>query len=66
MIGQESLNPIFQRVKVEEKRYEVGFLDILYIKPEAPHQLTNPFNEPFGFFCIVNAKRDKPRIIKNK
>lgn len=52
---------------VKNRKYAVGFLDTLYIEPSAPHQLTNPFKEPFGFFCIVNAKRDKPkRIFKNR
>jgi ribulose-bisphosphate carboxylase large chain len=49
-----------------KKKYEMNFLDTLYIAPDAPHQLSNPFHEPFGFFCIVNAKRDKPRIIKKR
>lgn len=40
---------------------EVGFLDTLYISPNDPHQLLNPFAEPFGFFCIVNHERDRPR-----
>jgi ribulose-bisphosphate carboxylase large chain len=47
-----------------ERRYELNFLDTLYIAPNTPHQLSNPFDEPFGFLCIVNAKRDKPKIIK--
>lgn len=42
----------------------LNFLDTLYISPDTPHQLKNPFAEPFGFFCIVNAKRDKPKILK--
>jgi ribulose-bisphosphate carboxylase large chain len=46
-----------------KKKYEVGFLDTLYIKPNAPHQLRNISSEPFGFFCIVNAKRDRPKIL---
>lgn len=37
------------------------FLDILYIAPNQPHQLINENDEPFGFFCIVNSKRDKPK-----
>ena len=45
------------------RKYKIRFLDTLYINPDEPHQLRNPFNEPFGFFCIVNAKRDKPIII---
>jgi ribulose-bisphosphate carboxylase large chain len=40
------------------------YLDTLYIAPEVPHQLTNPYKEPFGFFCIVNAKRDRPKLLK--
>lgn len=48
---------------VGRKRYEIGFLDILYICPNAVHQLKNPYKKPFGFFCIVNSKRDKPRVI---
>ena len=46
-----------------KKKYEINFLDTLYIKPGEPHQLRNISNEPFGFFCIVNAKRDKPKIL---
>jgi ribulose-bisphosphate carboxylase large chain len=48
---------------VGKKNYPLGFLDVLYIEPNAPHQLKNPFDEPFGFFCIVNAKRDRPKIL---
>ena len=47
-----------------KKNYELNFLDTLYVAPDIPHQLSNPFHEPFGFFCIVNAKRDKPKMIK--
>jgi quercetin dioxygenase-like cupin family protein len=46
------------------KRYELNFLDTLYMAPNTPHQLSNPYEEPFGFFCIVNAKRDKPIVLK--
>jgi ribulose-bisphosphate carboxylase large chain len=48
---------------VGKKKYRIGFLDTLYIKPNEPHQLRNPFQKPFGFFCIVNAKRDRPKIL---
>jgi ribulose-bisphosphate carboxylase large chain len=34
--------------------------DIAYVKPNQPHQLINEFDEPFGFFCIVDHERDKP------
>src|SRR3990170_6505441 len=48
-----------------ERLYELNFLDTLYLAPNTPHQLSNPFHEPFGFLCIVNAKRDKPKMIKH-
>lgn len=46
---------------VGKKTYEVGFMDTLYIPPDAPHRLENPHPEPFGFICVVDAERDKPR-----
>src|SRR3990172_9842961 len=51
------------RCRTGKKTYDVGFMDTLYICPGEPHQLSNPHKEPFGFFCIVDAKRDKPREI---
>jgi len=48
-----------------KKTYELRFLDTLYIAPNTPHRLWNPFHKPFGFFCIVNAKRDKPESLNN-
>jgi quercetin dioxygenase-like cupin family protein len=52
------------KVRTMRKMNVMGFLDTLYIAPDTPHQLSNPFDEPFGFFCIVNARRDRPRILK--
>jgi hypothetical protein len=26
--------------------------------------LSNPFDEPFGFFCMVDARRDRPRPLR--
>ncbi len=41
---------------------EVGFGDVVYIAPDDPHQFRNDErDEPFGFLCIVNAERDRPR-----
>ncbi len=45
------------------KKFKIGFLDAIYIEQGEPHQLRNPSGSPFGFFCIVNAKRDRPKII---
>ncbi|MCS6817277.1 MAG: cupin domain-containing protein [Blastocatellia bacterium] len=41
--------------------WNVGFLDTVYIAPFTPHQLLNAGEEPFGFFCIVDAVRDRPQ-----
>lgn len=54
------------KVRTNKKMHVMSFLDTLYIAPLAPHQLSNPFNEPFGFFCIVNARRDRPKFIRAK
>jgi len=48
------------KVRMDDKYKIINFLDTIYIKPGSPHQFKNPFNEPFGFLCIVNAKRDRP------
>jgi ribulose-bisphosphate carboxylase large chain len=46
-----------------KKTNEIGFLDALYICPDEIHRLRNPYKEPFGFFCIVDAKRDRPKAV---
>jgi ribulose-bisphosphate carboxylase large chain len=51
-------------VRTGKNKRSMGYLDTLYIAPDTPHQLMNPFKEPFGFLCIVNAKRDRPRLLK--
>lgn len=37
--------------------------DIVYVPPDVPHRWMNPFSEPFGFLCVVDAERDRPRPI---
>jgi ribulose-bisphosphate carboxylase large chain len=51
---------------VGSRKLRLEFLDTLYIEPGMPHQLRNPYDEPFGFFCIVNARRDKPKILSQR
>jgi len=35
--------------------------DLVYIRPNDPHQFLNTgSDEPFGFICMVNAERDRP------
>ena len=54
------------KVRLGKQVREMAFLDVLYIAPRTPHQLYNPFEEPFGFFCIVNARRDRPRPLADR
>lgn len=46
--------------------YDMKFMDVLYIGSNVPHQFVNDSDEPFGFFCIVDAKRDKPKLLTKK
>jgi ribulose-bisphosphate carboxylase large chain len=52
------------KVLCGKRNYDLNFLGTLYIAPHTPHQLSNPFHESFGFLCIVNAKRDKPKMLR--
>lgn len=52
------------RCKIGRKSSLVKCHDVIYIAPNEPHQLFNPYSEPFGFFCIVDAKRDRPKVLK--
>ena len=52
------------RAVVEDCVHDMEPLDVLYIAPGTPHQLVNPHSEPFGFFCIVDAERDRPRPLE--
>jgi ribulose-bisphosphate carboxylase large chain len=48
---------------VGNKRVRLDFGDVLYLAPDEVHQLSNAGSEPFGFLCIVNAQRDRPRPV---
>ena len=52
------------KAKLNRRVTDIKYLDVLYVNPHTPHRLFNPFEEPFGFFCIVNARRDRPRPVK--
>lgn len=44
------------------KQLPVAFGDVVYVSPGDPHQFRNDESaEPFGFLCVVNAVRDRPR-----
>jgi ribulose-bisphosphate carboxylase large chain len=51
------------KVRVGDKTYTLRPFDTIFIGPDQPHQLRASGAENFGFFCIVNARRDKPRLI---
>jgi quercetin dioxygenase-like cupin family protein len=51
------------KVRIGNTQYRVGRLDTIYIGPAQPHQLAAQERGTFGFFCIVDAKRDKPRPV---
>jgi ribulose-bisphosphate carboxylase large chain len=43
-----------------EDSLTIGLNDIARVGPFEPHRLYNESVEPFGFYCIVDRKRDKP------
>ncbi len=51
--------------RINRRSIYINFLDVLYINSNTPHRFYNPNREPFGFFCIVNANRDRPKPVKN-
>ena len=50
-------------VRIGTRKRAMQYLDIAYIAPDTPHQLLNPNQEPFGFLCIVNARRVRPKLL---
>lgn len=47
------------KVIVNEDIFDAKPMDLVVIPPFAKHQLINSGDEPFGFFCTVDAERDK-------
>jgi quercetin dioxygenase-like cupin family protein len=54
------------RVRVGERDYRLRPMDTIYIAPNQPHQLRAIGAAQFGFFCIVDAKRDRPRPVESQ
>ena len=52
------------QVLTGKTKRDIGYMDTLYISPNTVHQLSNPYSEPFGFLCIVNARRDRPKVLR--
>lgn len=52
------------QARVGARRFQLKPLDTVYIGPDEPHQLSARGSATFGFFCIVDARRDRPRRVK--
>ncbi len=48
------------QVRLGSVLHELSFGDAVYVAPNEVHQLRNPSTEPFGFLCLVDARRDRP------
>lgn len=46
-----------------DKSFNISVNDIAYVSPLEEHQLRNEGETPFGFFCIVDHKRDNPIVV---
>ena len=53
-------------VRFGGRAHRVAFGDVVYIAAGDAHQFRNEADapEPFGFLCIVNAERDRPRPVE--
>lgn len=51
------------RVIIGDEVYETRPFDVMYVPPDTPHQFVNDGDEPFGFLCVVDAGRDRPRAL---
>lgn len=54
------------KVIVNNDIYDVSSMDLVVVPQNAYHQLINMGDEPFGFFCTVDATRDKFSILSNE
>lgn len=51
-------------VRIGDQEHSLAPHDLIYIGPKQAHQLRGAGRTKFGFFCIVNARRDKPRPVR--
>ncbi|HOJ02186.1 MAG TPA: cupin domain-containing protein [Anaerolineaceae bacterium] len=40
-------------IQIGEKVSEVHPYDVAFISPDELHQFNNPYDEPFGFICVI-------------
>ncbi len=43
--------------------HDISAFDHIYVPANTPHQFVNSGDEPFGFLCIVDSERDRPRAL---
>jgi ribulose-bisphosphate carboxylase large chain len=51
------------RVRLGRRWVRLRRLDACYVAPATPHELHNDRRRPFGFLCIVDARRDRRRLL---
>ena len=49
-----------------DSSFNISAHDIAYVSPLEKYQLRNNGKKPFGFFCIVDHRRDKPIAMKQR
>ena len=47
-------------VRLGDRSVSIDRDDVIYIEPLQSHQLINESDAPFGFYCIVDHRRDRP------
>ena len=50
-------------VQLGDAVHDLAFGDTVYVAPNEVHQFRNPTAEPFGFLCVVDARRDRPVVV---
>lgn len=48
---------------VGDTSHDVAAFDHILVPPNTAHQFVNAGDEPFGFLCIVDSERDRPRAL---
>ncbi len=54
------------KVIIGDRIFNASPFDYFIISEWRPHQLINASDEPFGFFCTVNAERDKFTLLSKE
>ena len=54
------------RVILHDQAQDMQPLDTVYVAPWTPHQFLAVGDAPFGFFCIVDADRDRPQPVSSQ